>query len=209
MIFKDRSDAAIQLAHILKDDSLIKTSKNLVVVSLLRGGAAVGKVLSDELKAVHVPLAVAKIPAPGSNELAIGAICFDITFLEKYTIHHLGLNRQQIIPQIGYAREKFERYVSTFHLNENMYEKSITGKTVILTDDGIATGATVKAACLFLRTLKPAKLILAVPVAPAGFEIPGFEKIYILHWNADFSPVSHFYEKFPQVGDDEVKRLLI
>ena len=77
-----------------------------------------------------------------------------------------------------------------------------------MTDDGIATGSTVKAAILYLKSKKPKSIILAVPVAPTDFSTVGIDKELILHKNFAFGAVSQFYERFPQVEDQEVKKIL-
>lgn len=203
MIFKDRAEAGKKLAEILSKKNL----KNLVVISLLRGGVVVGEEISRRLKINHLPLAVAKIPAPYQSELAIGALCFDFTYLESRIVISLNIDKPTIKKQVNIAKEKFRSYLERFNLKKSIYKK-IKNKIVVLVDDGIATGSTVKAALLFVKSLKPRKIILVSPVAPTDFINPGFDQLIILHYDPSFSSVSQFYLDFPQVEDEEIKKIL-
>ncbi len=210
MIFKDRSDAGEMLAGILKNDPYIKrrlTRSRGMVVSLLRGGIIVGDVVAKNLKIDHLPLAVAKIPAPDNPELALGALCFDVAYIDPKIVSSLSLDKALIQKQITLAREKFNSYQKRFFLKEKMYNRLIDC-TVILVDDGIATGSTIRAALLFIKSKKPKKIFLASPVAPADFEEKGFNKVFILHKDPYLSAVSQFYESFPQVEDEEVRKIM-
>lgn len=202
MIFKDRVVAGKKLAELLAEKSL----KKAVVISLLRGGVILGQEISRKLKILHLPLAVAKIPAPFQSELAIGALCFDFIYLESHIVDSLNIDKPTIKRQIAIAKKKFFSYSKKFNLNKSLYK--VKNKNVIIADDGVATGSTVKAALLFVKSLKPKRIILASPVGPSDFENPGFDEVVILYWDANFSSVSQFYKNFPQVEDEEVLRLL-
>jgi putative phosphoribosyl transferase len=209
MVFKDRADAGKQLVILLRKDSqVVKNLDNTVVVSLLRGGIIVGEVVAKSLNVSHLPLAVTKIPAPHNPELAIGALCFEAVFLEEDIVRLLELDAETINNQIETARSKFKSYLQKFGLKEEGYQKSVKDKVVILTDDGVATGSTVRAALLYLRGQKAASVYLAVPVAPADFDPDGFDKVFIVHKDPFFSAVSQFYQNFPQVEDGEVIKLI-
>lgn len=203
MIFKDRKEAGKKLAYLLCKKNL----KNAVVISLLRGGVVIGEEISRRLKINHLPLAVAKIPAPQQAELAIGALCFNFTYFESQIASSLNIDKSTIRKQINIAKEKFKSYLGRFNLKKSTYKK-IKNKVVILVDDGIATGSTIKTALLFVKSLKPKKIILASPVAPIDFINPGFDQLIIFHYDPFFSSVSQFYKNFPQVEDEEIKRLL-
>ncbi len=208
MIFKDRGDTGLKLYFLIKDDpSIKKNKKEVLVLSLLRGGVVLGATLAKKLGVSHLPLAVTKIPAPYNPELAIGALCFDVTYLEERVIKEIGLSKSEIAGQIKIAEHKFIEYCNRFNIKEKGYSK-LKNKIVIITDDGVATGATTKAAVLFARIKKPKKIILAIPVAPAGFEIKAVSKEYFLHKDPYLTSVSQFYQNFPQVEDEEVKKLL-
>ncbi|MBI2051903.1 hypothetical protein HYT33_04045 [Candidatus Roizmanbacteria bacterium] len=208
MLFKDRADAALRLFEEIKNDSLIKENRDdVVVVSLLRGGVIIGNVLAKKLKVPHLPLVVSKIPAPQQEELALGALIFDVVYLEKRVIDSLPISKREIAAQIAVSRTKFIDYLERFAIKEGLYDK-LEDKIAVLCDDGVATGASVKTSCLFLKTRRVKSIILAVPVAPRALALEGIDKTYVLQRDPEFASVSQFYEDFPQVTDAEVKRLL-
>jgi len=209
MIFKDRQEAGRKLlVRLFEDRGIKKNKRKVIVVSLLRGGIIVGDIIAKGLQVKHLPLVVTKIPAPHSPELAIGALCFDVTYLEKIVVNSLGLEKSEIVNQIEVARKKFNSYLERFEIKKSLYSRSLKNKIVVLTDDGIATGSTVKAAILYLKSKKIKSIILAVPVAPSDFSIVGVDKELILHKNFAFGAVSQFYEHFSQIEDNEVKKIL-
>ena len=209
MIFKDRREAGRKLlVRLFEDLDIKKNKRKVVIVSLLRGGIIVGDIIATGLQVKHLPLAVVKIPAPHDPELALGAVCFDVTYLERSVVNSLGLTKGEIANQVVNAQEKFNSYLKRFEIKKSRYSQIFKNKLVILVDDGIATGSTVKTAVLFLRSKKVRSIILAVPVAPNDFSIVGVDKELILHKNFAFGAVSQFYERFPQIEDNEVKRIL-
>jgi predicted phosphoribosyltransferase len=205
VIFKDRIDAGEKLATALEK---FPETKKAVVISLLRGGTILGAVISKELKIKHLPLVITKIPSPLNPELALGAYCFKTTYLAKI-INSLGVDNKIIRKQVSLAQKKFNDYLKRFNIKRADSEQ-MKNKTIIVVDDGIATGATVKAAILYLQKLNPKKIILAVPVAPIGFTLGSIkiDKIIILYQSPVFSAVSQFYESFPPVEDNEVVKLV-
>lgn len=207
MIFKDRQDAARKLLQELKKDGVLKDRANVVVASLLRGGAVLGRVLSTKLKVPHLPLACAKIGAPFNEELAIGALTFDVVYLEKRVIDSIGLSKSEIREQIARAKEKFKKYSQRFSIKKSSYDV-MSGKVIVIVDDGIATGATMKAAALFVKERGAKEVIVAAPVSAEDLDVSGIDRSIILHKDPHFSAVSQFYEEFPQVEDDEVKKIL-
>ncbi len=203
MIFKDREEAGEKLSEkLLQDTGLLKNKENIIVVSLLRGGVIVGKTIAKKLRVKQIPLAATKIPAPHNPELAIGAVCFDISYFRKDIIKSLNLQREDIHRQTSYAQMKNRGYIKKFSLSKKSIEKKLKNRTAILVDDGIATGATMRAALLFVKNKKAKEVVLASPVAPIDLAlsvVEGFDKIIILHRDPFFSSVSQFYESFPQV----------
>ncbi len=202
MIFKDREDAGKKLSDaLLKDRTLLKKRKDIIVVSLLRGGVVVGKTIAKKLELQHIPLAVSKIPAPHNPELAIGAVCFETVYLQENILKQLEIEREEINWQTSIAQIKQKEYIKKFGLEKIQYTKKLKNRVVIIVDDGVATGATTKAALLFAKSRKAKKIILAVPVAPMDFDTKGFDKVFVLHRDPFFSSVSQFYESFPQVEE--------
>lgn len=196
MLFQDRLDAGNQLV-----DRLTGYKNNSIVVSLLRGGVIVGDAIAKKLKIPHLFLAAVKISHPDQSELAIGALCFNKIYLDNQYVSFF--DKKTTNQQVKNAKIKFSSYLKRFNLKKISF-KTIKNKTVILVDDGIATGATVKAALIFLKSQGPKKIILAVPVTPTDFKNPGFDEIIILHCDPSFSAVSQFYQNFPQIEDEEI-----
>ncbi len=207
MRFNNRQEAAIKLYRLLRNDSLFIDKSKAIVVSILRGGVILGSILSKKIDCLHLPLIVIKISAPYNPELAIGALCFNVTYLEREIIKSLGLSRQDLQEQVKIAEYKFIQFCNRFGLNEKLYTQA-KNKILILVDDGVATGASVKAACLFLKSMSPKKITLATPVAAADTDLGGFDKLYILNRPASFGAVSQYYSHFPQVEDQEVKQAI-
>jgi len=206
MRFKDRADAGRQLAHLLEEKLKIHNRSNYVVVSLLRGGVIVGQEISEILSIKHLPLVVTKISAPFESELAIGALCYSTRWLDLQSIKQLGITDQQLQEMVELAQKKFNQYLNQYPLSEPIYQ-SIKNKTTILTDDGVATGATIRAAYQFLKKQHPKKIILAIPAAPSDFYASEFDRVFILTVSSQYHAVSQFYEDFPQIDNQEIKQL--
>ena len=206
MLFKDRAEAGKKLADLLKKNfSSPKKREKLIVVSLLRGGIVVGAELSIGLQIPHLPLAVAKIAPPYNPELAIGSLCFDSIYLNYDLIKTLDLDSKTINEQIKLAKEKFFSYIKRFNLSRSLYKRKMKNKEVIIVDDGIATGSTLKACLFFIKICGAKKIYLASPVAPTDFQPSGFNQAFILSYEPFFSAVSRFYESFPQIEDIQIK----
>lgn len=179
-----------------------------LLVAIPRGGVVVGKAISDMLGIPLTFVLTRKIGAPGQSELAIGAVASGgIIVRDEKLISDLSVSEKYINKEI-----KKEKKVIAERLKK--YGKStvsLRGKRAILVDDGIATGATVKAAIGYLREQGAGKVVLAVPVAPKDTiaELkPLVDKIVVLNTPDDFSSVGQFYRYFPQVTDEEVVSLL-
>lgn len=204
MLFKDRVDAGEQLANLL---SFLKNKDEFTIVSLLRGGIIVGEVLSKALGAKHLPLIVKKIPHPQNSELAIGAICYDIIYLDPFITDQFEVDRTTLEQAISQTRKRFYEYEKTFGLKKNLYF-SLKNKMVFLTDDGIATGSSMRAAALFLRSISVKKILLGVPVVPTDFDRRGFDMVFVFKKESDLNSVSQAYENFSQVNNEEVLDIL-
>lgn len=203
-MFKDREEAARLLAEKLKH----LKGENIVVLAIPRGGVVVGKILAQTLACPLEVMVVRKIGAPGNPELAVGALGpdgvvvwnEDLLFQLRLTPEQFKLVIRNLKLEIRDRQEKFK--TKNFTLKD---------KTVILTDDGIATGATTEAAITWIKTQNPGKIVLAVPVAPPE-TVEKFknlvDELIILETPAFFSAVGQFYQEFSQVEDEEVKELL-
>lgn len=208
MIFKDRIDAGKKLSQLLaKKIPSDNDRRHFIVISLLRGGVVVGDVIAKKFSFPYLALPVAKIPAPHQSELAIGALCFDNLYLENSIIRSLTLSPTEINQQKQIAQDKFNSYCQRFNIKKRVFSK-IKNKNVLLVDDGIATGSTAHAACLFLKNQRVKKVIFLSPVGPTDFNGVGFDEVIIFHKDPSLSAISQFYQTFPQVEDEEVRQIL-
>lgn len=211
-MFLDRSDAGNQLAERLRRLPVVKRAKNddLLVLSIPRGGAIVGQALANALGCPHTVIVVRKIGLPGNEELAVGAISEDgQVFLDREALRLYQTDMERLESVVAQARERVARYVSVFRGGEPL---SLADKIVILTDDGVATGETMKAAVRSIRVVGGVRrFIVAVPVCArrAARELRAQVDAFVsLYLPRDFLAVGQFYWRFPQVSDEEVLAVL-
>ena len=208
MIFRDRTDAGKLLAK-----QLVRyRDAEPVVLALPRGGVPVALEVAKALKAPLDLILVRKIGAPHRPELAIGAIV-DGGQAEK--IINADIVRALNVPE-SYIEEHAARELEEIEWRRRLYlgarpRINIKDRTAIIVDDGIATGATMLAALRAARRAGPAKLVLAVPVAPTDTVErlkTECDELICLGAEMDFGAISLFYVDFPQINDDEVVALL-
>jgi len=207
MAFTNREEAGQQLAKRLKAYANLE---DVVVLGLPRGGVPVAFEIA---KALHAPLDVflsRKLGVPGHEELAFGALAVgDGRFLDEKIIEAAGITPEQIERITRVTEKELERRALLYRGRRPPLR--VQGQTVILVDDGIATGASIYAAIRALRQMKPKKLVIAVPVAPMSncnwLRSVTDEFIALLTPN-NFHAVGEFYDHFVQVSDEEVVDLL-
>ncbi|MPZ83235.1 MAG: phosphoribosyltransferase [Actinophytocola sp.] len=205
MRFRDRADAGRRLAERLGH----LRAENPVVVGLPRGGVPVAAEVAAALDAPLDIVLVRKIGAPHRMELAVGAIGEDgVTVRNDEVLAELGLTWAGLGGQISRERREIDRRAGSLRPGPR---PSLDGRTVILVDDGIATGATVIAAIRVVRRLGARRIVLAVPVAPADTvarlrEIA--DEVVCGLLPSRFLAVGQWYEDFAQVPDKRVRRLL-
>lgn len=205
--FVNRRDAGLALAEALKGLDL----KSPVVLALPRGGVPVA---FEVAKALHAPLdvlIVRKIGAPFQQELGIGALVDGNPpqlVMDTALVQMVGASadyiRQQEMAQRAEIKRRRELYNSAPHI-------PLAGRTVILVDDGIATGGTVRAALQVIRVARAGSIVLAVPVAPADSLAklrPLCDRIVCLATPEPFYAVGAHYSDFSQTEDEEVVELL-
>lgn len=202
-IFKDRTEAGKKLAEILSD---FKNS-NAVVLALPRGGVVIGK---EVAKALNLPLDIIvtrKIGAPGNDEYAIGAI--DINGNGVWNeIECQNVDKKWLENKIATEKKEVERRLNTYRQGRGSL--SIKGRTVIIVDDGIATGLTMQASVAYAKQTDAGKIVVAVPVASTESirVLKGVAEVYVIETPIFFSAVGEWYEYFPQVSDNEVVSML-
>jgi predicted phosphoribosyltransferase len=205
-IFRDRHDAGRQLADRLLDlrDALP------IVLALPRGGVPVGYEIARELEAPLDVFLVRKIGAPGHRELGIGAVAQGgVRIFNESAIQMLGLTWQDIEAIVDEETAELERRQRRFRGDRPLLD--LGDRIVILVDDGLATGVTALAAIRALRELRPARIMLAVPVCAAEtartMHVEVDDLVYV-HAPEDFMAVGLWYDDFEQTTDEEVIDLL-
>ena len=207
-IFRDRRDAGRRLAAALAP----YRESRPIVLALPRGGVPVGFEVAKALAAPLDVLLVRKIGAPGHEELGLGAV---VDGHDPQLVLNEDLVRA-VAPPAGYIKAEERRQLAEIERRRQHYvgDRSpiaVEGRTVIVVDDGIATGATVKAALRGLARNRPARLVLAVPVAPADSleELSAeCDELVCLAIPDPFYAVGPHYRNFRQTEDAEVVRLL-
>lgn len=206
-MFEDRLDAGFKLCPKLKKYS---DKKDVIVVGLTRGGVITAKAISDFLHLKLYALVVKKISAPENKELAIGAMASKTSvYWNREIVKDLKLTKNQK-EELIMQKEKEIKTLTKF-LGLKTYKKEFKNKRIILVDDGVATGATVVAASLYLKSVKVKKIIISSPViAYDTFNNikKYFDNIICLIKSGDFYAVGQFYKNFPQISDQEVARIL-
>lgn len=206
-LFDDRRAAGRALAGLLTEYA---GRDDLMVLALPRGGVPVAREVARALGAPLDVLVVRKLGAPGREELAMGAIAAGgARVLNEAVIRALGVDEQQLRSETERQREELERRERTYRGDRPWPE--LAGRTLIVVDDGFATGATMKAAVRALRLFEPREILVAVPVAPdtAEAEMSRLaDRFVAVATPADFVAVGRWYRDFEQTTDDEVRQLL-
>lgn len=207
MFFKDRAEAGRKLAQKLAKRLKRAEKARAIVLALPRGGVPVACEIAQKLGADLDVIVAHKLGAPGNEEFAIGAVAEDgSVFLDTYSSSGIPAD---------YIKAETARQIMEIHRRITKYRQDrklkIKGRTVILADDGIATGHTMSAALLFAKKAGAGRVIIAVSVLPpdalANFEKQGAEVVY-LSAPLPFLAIGRFYEDFSQLSDEEVQGYL-
>ena len=205
MIFQDRTDAAKRLAKKLawlkKDEPII--------LAIPRGGVITGDVIASELEAKLDIIVSKKVGAPSNPELAIGAVMHDGSYYPNEEITRvLNIPQKYIDAEIALKMKEIHQRLVRFR-GSSVYD--LKNKTIVLVDDGIATGATMFVAIHWVKKQKPKKLIVAIPVGPKE-TIDRLkkvaDKVEVLHAPLFFNAVGEFYQDFGEVNDYQVVEIM-
>lgn len=205
--FNDRTDAGKRLAERLSEYA---NREDVLILALPRGGVPVAFEVAKELNLKMDIFIVRKLGVPGNEELAMGAIASgNIRVLNEDVIRSFRIPQTEIDESTANELRELERRERIYRKNRLM--PKISGSTVILIDDGLATGATMRAAVAAVKTKNPAKVIIAVPVAAPdtcndfGSEV---DEVICVATPEPFYGVGAWYEDFSQTTDKEVCELL-
>jgi predicted phosphoribosyltransferase len=207
-LLRDRSEAGKRLAAELAE----MRGGDCVVLALPRGGVPIGFEIASELRAPLGLIMVRKIGAPGQPELALGAVADGgepVTVFNASVLAVLGLTPDDLEGQVLAQLREIERRRRLY--GGHLTLPPVEGRSVILADDGIATGATTRVAIQAVRRRRPARIVLAVPVAPADSltRLEGeVDRVVCLEKPQDLEAISLHYRHFPQVSDEEVIEFL-
>jgi putative phosphoribosyl transferase len=208
ILFKNRLDAGAMLAekiHLGKDD------KNPIVLGIPRGGISVGYPVAAKLNCLLEPITLRKLPIPGNDQMGFGAVTLDRRVMLNKRLIDAGYVSKNEIEEI--VDEVYEEVLR----RDRLYRGSrpfpdLSGGTVIIVDDGLATGFTMLAAISFAKDKHALKIMCAVPVAhDNAYDLVKREvdSIICLHIDRGYSfAVASFYESFPDMEDEEVVSLL-
>jgi putative phosphoribosyl transferase len=207
MQFQNRSDAGQRLAKRIRQ---YNECEDVVVFGLPRGGVPVAREVACALRLPLAVLLVRKLGVPGHEELAMGAVASGgVRLLDESVSQRLRVPRQAIADVIDRESRELQR-LEELYQTENR-DQEPRGKTVIIVDDGLATGSSMRAAILALRERGPARITVAVPVASATAveNIRSLvDEFVCLATPDDFGAVGRWYQNFAEIAHEEASRLL-
>lgn len=207
MVFEDRRDAGRRLARELRGYA---SEPDLLVLALPRGGVPVAHEVAKALDAPLDVFLVRKLGVPGNEEFAMGAIATGgVRIINEYVVRQLGLSTETLASVAAREQRELERRESVYR--GDAPEPDVAGKTIILVDDGLATGATMRVAVRALKAKGPRKVVAAVPTGSAeACDLLALEadELICLDSPVNFGGVGAWYRDFSQTSDAEVLDLL-
>ena len=204
--FSDRAEAGRLLAEELSRHDIPAES---VILALPRGGVPVGFEVAKELELPLDVIVVRKLGVPWHQELAMGAIAGGVQVLDHNLIRQLGISKEEVDEEVLREQAELRRRETLYR--SGMSAATATNRTVILVDDGLATGSTMLAALRHVHTLRPAKVIVAVPVGSAeacALMRREADRVVCLATPSPFVAVGKWYQEFEQLTDAEVQSFL-
>lgn len=211
--FKDREHAAELLISKLNNEIKDENARDVVVFGIPRGGVILAYTIYKNRSANYFDIVIPrKLGAPNNKELGIGAIMDkDIVYLNEYVVKALRVSQDYIETEKESQIQEISRRSLLYRPKQNEY--NIKNKTIILVDDGAATGATLVVSARWIRKMNPSRIIIAIPVAPK-------ETVELLKNEADqvvtilipptsnFTSVAQFYDNFEEITDDKVVKIM-
>jgi putative phosphoribosyl transferase len=217
---KDRESAGNILAETLKEIVKKEDRNNTLVLGIPRGGLIIAEIIARKLACGLDLVIVKRLRSPHNEELAIGAVTDDgTTYLNQLIIEELKISQEYIEKEISYQLKEVKRFTQLYnHKNKSSLERNaidFKNKTIVIVDDGAATGSTIIAAIRSVRkNINPKRLIIAVPVSPKGTinrlnneEIDQIEVITSPR-NRNFVSIEQYYQNFDQVTDKQVIEII-
>lgn len=202
MIFRDRKDAGLRLAELLKEFR----DKKCVVIAIPRGGVEVGYYVAEALECPLEVTVPRKIGAPMEPELAVGAAAEDGTlYVEEEVARVVGVGGEWLEKAVERELREVQRRIKVYRDGKSL--PRLDDYTVIVVDDGVATGATMIATLRFLKKLGAKKIVAAIPVAPPE-TLPKLraeaDEVVCVETPTPFYAIGQFYKDFSQLSDTEV-----
>ncbi len=206
MLFYDRTDAGRRLAKLLKR----RIQGPCIVLAIPRGGVVVGYEVAKELGCPLDVVISRKVGAPAQPELAVGAVAEDgVVFVDEEIAGLVGVSRDYVERRAREEQREVRRRAEEYRGGREMPD--LSGKTVILVDDGLATGLTMMAAVHMARNKGAEKVVVAVPVSPPETVAKlrrHADEVICLETPTNFYAIGQFYERFDQLTDEETNSIL-
>ena len=213
---KNRESAGNILAQTLKDVLKNEARQDITIIGLPRGGFVIAEIIATKLSCNLDMMISKRLRAPHNEEVAIGAIAEDgTTYLNKSLIEELKIPDEYINNEISYQLQEIKRLANMYYQGKNSFidgeHIAIKEKTIVIVDDGAATGSTIMAAVRSLRkTYNPKHIIVAVAVSPKStvnlLRSEGLDRVEVITSPVDsnFGSIEQFYQNFEQVSDNQI-----
>jgi putative phosphoribosyl transferase len=213
---KNRESAGNILAETLKDVLKKDARQDMIVIGLARGGFVMAEIIATKLSCSLDMMISKRLRAPHNEEMGIGAVAEDgTTYLNKSLIEELKITDEYINSEITYQLQEINRLANTYYQGKRSFKEgehiTIKDKTVVIVDDGAATGSTIMATVRSLRkTYNPKRIIVAIAVSPRStvdlLRSEGIDHVEVITSPVDnnFRSIEQFYQNFDQVSDNQI-----
>ena len=220
MKIKNRESAGNILAETLKNVLKRDARQDIIVIGLPRGGFVMAEIISTKLSCNLDMMISKRLRAPHNEEIAIGAVAEDgTTYLNKSLIEELKISDEYLNNEISHQLQEINRLANLYYQGKKSFiggeHITIKDKTVVIVDDGAATGSTIMAIVISLRkTHRPKRIIVAIAVSPKStvdlLRSEGIDHVEVITIpvNTNFSSIEQFYQKFDQVSDNQVLNII-